>query len=242
MGERERPARPCRGDPPRPLAIDAGAGTRRAGRLASAAVRRIWPGAAVTALLAALWGGPLPDLAAVSFITHMALHLTLVLIAAPLAVLALRRAGALRGVRFGIGGALAFSGIEMLVVWSWHAPALHVAAALSDTAFVLQQASFLIAGMLVWLPGLASRGRAGAAAGALAMLGSFAHMTMLGVLLALTPALIYPPGLCGGAFGLNALADQRLGGIMMALGGGLGYLGAAIWFAARLLSDPTPST
>ena len=221
--------------------VGAGRQASRHERNATGAVHRFWPAAAITALLVALWAGPLPGLAAVSFTTHMALHLALVLIAAPLAVFALARAGALRRARFGVGAALAFSGVEMLVVWSWHAPALHAAAALNDAAFALQQASFLLAGMLVWLPGIANRGRAAAAAGTLAMLGSFAHMTMLGVLLALTPGPIYPPGLCGGAFGLDALTDQRLGGIMMALGGGLGYLGGAIFFAARLLRDPTTS-
>ncbi len=202
------------------------------------ALHRFWPAAAVIGLLLALWTGPLPRLAAVSFTTHMALHLGLVLMAAPLAVFALARAGALGRDRLGVGAALGFSAVEMLVVWSWHAPALHAAAALNDGAFTLQQASFLLAGMLVWLPGVAGRGRAAAAAGTLAMLGSFTHMTMLGVLLALAPGPIYPPGLCGGAFGLDALMDQRLGGVMMALGGGLVYLGAGIFFAARLLRDP----
>ena len=127
----------------------------------------------------------------------------------------------------------------MLVVWSWHTPALHLAAALSGPAFALQQLSFLGVGMLVWLPGLANTGRRAAAAGTVALLGSFIHMTMLGVLLALTPGQIYALGICGGAFGLDALTDQRLGGVLMALGGGLGYLSGALWFAARLLgSDP----
>lgn len=166
---------------------------------------------------------------------HMALHLGLVLGAAPLAVVALARTGALRHARFGPGAALAFSGIEMLVVWSWHTPALHLAAALGSPAFASQQVSFLVAGMLVWLPGLANAGRRAAAAGTLAMLGSFTHMTMLGVLLALTPKQLYDVGVCGGAFGLDALTDQRLGGIMMALGGGLGYLAGGLFFAARLL-------
>lgn len=207
-------------------------------------LRRAWPAAAVLVLLVALWSGPLPRLASVSFTTHMALHLALVLVAAPLAVIALARAGALRSAHFGVGAALAFSGFEMLIVWSWHMPALHLVAALSGPAFILQQASFLFAGMLVWLPGLSETGRRGgsrrgAAAGAVAMLGSFAHMTMLGVLLALTMEPLYAPGLCGGAFGLDAITDQRLGGIMMAIGGGLGYLGGALFFSARLLgSEP----
>lgn len=204
-------------------------------------LRRLWPAGAAAFLLLALWLGPLPRIASVSFSMHMVLHLLLVLGAAPLAVVALARTGALRQARFGIGAALAFSGIEMLVVWSWHTPALHLAAALSGPTFALQQVSFLVVGMLVWLPGLANRGRRAAAAGTIAMLGSFMHMTMLGVLLALTPAQIYAAGVCGGAFWLDALADQRLGGVLMALGGGLGYLSGALYFAARLLgSDPAP--
>ncbi len=202
--------------------------------------RRLWPAAALLALLLALWAGPVPRLAAVSFTAHMGLHLALVLLAAPLAVVALARTGAVRHARFGAGAALAFSGVEMLVVWSWHAPALHEAAALNDAAFGLQQASFLLAGMLVWLPGIADRGRGAAAAGTLAMFGSFTHMTMLGVLLAVAPGLIYPPGLCGGAFGLDAVSDQRVGGAMMALGAGSVYLAAALVFAARLLRDVDP--
>jgi putative membrane protein len=193
---------------------------------------------AVAGLLAALWAGPLPALASVSFTAHMALHLVLVMIAAPLAVVALARAGALGRTRFGPGAALGFAGVEMLVIWSWHLPALHTAAALGGAAFALQQACFLLAGMLVWLPGLSHGGRRAAAGGTLAMLGSLTHMTMLGVLLALAPGAIYPPGLCGGAFGLDALTDQRLGGLLMALVGGAVYTGAALIFAARLLGDP----
>ena len=188
-------------------------------------------------MLAALWGGPLRELSSVSFSAHMILHLGLVLVAAPLLAVGLARAGALRGARLGIGAALALSAVEMAVVWSWHAPVLHAAAAVRPAAFALQQASFLGAGLLVWFPGLADRSRAGGAAGALALGTSFTHMTMLGVLLAVSPALVYPDGLCGGAFGLDPLADQRLGGALMATVGGLVYLAGAMWFAARLLED-----
>ncbi|WP_322867955.1 cytochrome c oxidase assembly protein [Aquicoccus sp. G2-2] len=206
-----------------------------------ARLRRFWSAGAAACLLLALWLGPFPRIASVSFTMHMVLHLALVLGVAPLAVVALVRTGALRHAHFGIGAALAFSGIEMLVVWSWHTPALHLAAALSGRAFALQQLSFLITGMLVWLPGLANTGRRAAAAGTIAMLGSFMHMTMLGVLLALTPRQIYALGICGGAFGLDALTDQRLGGVLMALGGGLGYLTGALFFASRLLGfAPAP--
>ena len=198
---------------------------------------RHWPLLLGAGFLAAVWSGPLVRLSAISFTAHMALHLALVLVAAPLLALGLARAGMLRGVRFGAGVALAFSLIEMLAVWSWHAPALHAAAALRPVPFALQQASFLGAGLLVWLPGLADRSRAGAAAGALALAASFTHMTMLGVLLTIAPGQIYAPGLCGGAFGLDALSDQRLGGALMAVIGGLVYMAGAVWFAAGLLRE-----
>ncbi len=196
---------------------------------------RHWPLLLAAGLLAALWSGPLVRLSSVSFTAHMALHLALVLMAAPLLALGLARAGALSGVLFGPGVALGFSLVEMLAVWSWHAPALHAMAALRPGAFALQQASFLGAGLLVWLPGLADRTRVGAAAGALALAASFTHMTMLGVLLVIAPGLIYAPGLCGGAFGLDALTDQWLGGALMAVVGGLVYMAGAVWFANGLL-------
>ena len=125
----------------------------------------------------------------------------------------------------------------MLVVWSWHTPAMHLAAALSGPAFALQQTSFLVVGMLVWLPGLTDGSRLTAASGTVAMVGSFTHMTMLGVLLALTTRPLYASGICGGAFGFDALTDQRLGGIAMALGGGIGYLTGALCFAMRLINS-----
>jgi putative membrane protein len=168
---------------------------------------------------------------------HMVLHLGLVLVAAPLLALGLARMAATREMRFGVLAALGFSLVEMLVVWAWHIPALHAAAALRPDAFVLQQATFLLAGLLVWLPGLGS-GRGAAAAGTAALVASFVHMTMLGVLLALAPEPIYPAEVCGGALGLNPLADQRAGGALMAVTGGFAYLCGAIWQLARLIDPP----
>jgi putative membrane protein len=167
----------------------------------------------------------------------MALHLGVVALAGPLAALGLARTGA-RGRP--PGGwplwALVASGIEMLVVWGWHAPALHQAAALSDAFFALQQGLFLVAGAAVWLPVVSGTGRAAAGAGALAMALSFMHMSMLGVLLATAPGPLYPSRLCGGAFGLDPLADQRAGGAIMAAFGGAPYLFGAAVSLHRLLS------
>ena len=71
--------------------------------------------------------------------------------------------------------------------------------------------------------------------GIVTMLFTFMHMAMLGALLALAPDLIYPPDVCLGAFGLDPLADQRLGGALMAVAGGTPFLIGGLAFAYRVL-------
>ncbi|MGP3697011.1 cytochrome c oxidase assembly protein [Rhodobacter sp. NSM] len=186
-------------------------------------------------ILLALWAGPLPDLARISFSWHMILHLGVILAAAPLIALGLSRIAPL-SLGWPIVFAVVASLAELAVVWGWHAPRLHEAAALDPMLFRVQQASFLLAGVLVWLPGLAP-GRAAAAAGLLTMLFSLMHMTMLGVLLTLAPRLLYAPEICGSAFGLDPLGNQRLGGAMMAVAGLLPYLGGAALFTLRLTRE-----
>jgi putative membrane protein len=79
--------------------------------------------------------------------------------------------------------------------------------------------------------------RAAFGIGMFAMLLTFMHMAMLGVLLALAPNLLYAPELCLGAFGLDRLDDQRLGGALMAVGGGLPYLIGGVALAYRFIAD-----
>ncbi len=199
------------------------------------ATRRLWPLACAALALAALWAGPLPELARVSFSAHMILHLGVMFGAAPLLAFGLARQG-LAGRAASGKVAIAASLFELAVVWVWHVPGLHEAAVLSRSAFAVQQASFLVAGTLVWLPGFGPT-RAAAGAGALALMMSFMHMSMLCVLLVAAPAPIYPDGICGGAWGLDALSDQRLGGVLMALGSGLPYLAGSAALLLRFLTE-----
>ena len=200
------------------------------------ALVRLWPLALGIVILVALWAGPLPGRARVSFSSHMILHLGVMVVAAPLLALGIARTALMpKGRGNWIPFAILASLTELVVVWGWHAPVLHEAASLVTWVFALQQASFLFAGVLVWLPGLAP-GREAAGAGTLAMAMSFMHMSMLGVLLTMVPSLLYAPELCLGGFGLGPLEDQQLGGVLMALGGGLPYLAGGIFFAHRLLT------
>ncbi|KAB0550663.1 cytochrome c oxidase assembly protein [Pseudomonas argentinensis] len=196
-----------------------------------------WPLVVGFLVLAACWLGPLPAMSRTAFSAHMLLHLGVVALAAPLLAIGLARAG-LRVDRWrhNSAGIFLVFGAEMLVVWGWHAPPLHKAAALNVWAFVAQQASFLAVGLGVWLLGFASDSRRGLAAAMFGFFLTFVHMTMLGVVLIMAPRLIYPAELCLGAFGFEQLDDQRFGGILMAAWSGVVYLGGAVALAARLLS------
>lgn len=189
-------------------------------------------------LLAALWAGPLPRWAQASFSAHMVLHMGVVALAAPLLALGVaggpfdpaRRAPALFP-------PILASILELLVVWSWHAPALHHAARAHTAAFVAEQATFLLSGLWVWLSALGGGPVARAerrGAGVLALLLTSMHMTLLGALLALPPRPLFEHGGHGGGW-LTPLEDQHLGGAIMLLLGGASYLAGGVWLVLELL-------
>lgn len=173
------------------------------------------------ALLAGAWLGPLPALAAQSMSAHMVLHLTLVALVPALLA---------RPLPGGSGPAVLAAAVvaEMAAVWAWHAPALHHWARESGTGFVLEQASFLVVGLFLWSAALS----ASRPAGALVLLLTTMHMTLLGALIGLAPVTLYGHG---GGFGLTALEDQQLAGALMAgLGGAVYLVGALVRLAPAL--------
>lgn len=188
-------------------------------------------------VLAGLWLGPLPLLAQNAFSAHMALHMGVVALAAPLLALALAGT-AWDPVRQWPSAfpPIPLSLVELAVVWAWHAPTLHYLARHRPAGFVLEQGAFFIAGLLVWLSvlgGDATRRLARASVGVVALLLTSLHMTLLGALLALAPRPLYFHGAyCAG---LTALEDQHLGGAIMLLAGGAVYLFGALWLTTRLV-------
>jgi putative membrane protein len=102
-------------------------------------------------VLGALWMGPLPDLARTAFSAHMAMHMGVVAVAS--AFFALSVAGG----RYdparrwpAVFSPVPASFAELIVVWTWHAPALHHFARSSTTGLVLEQGMFLLAGLWLW--------------------------------------------------------------------------------------------
>jgi putative membrane protein len=175
----------------------------------------------------------------------MLAHLGVVALAAPLIAIGLA------GTRWDILGRSPLSApilaslLELVVVWAWHAPALRALAAGSAWVTAAEQASFLVAGLLLWL---ACFGEGGArtdarrAAGAFAMLLTSMHMTLLGVLLALTPRPLYGRGevTCLGLT-MTAEQDQELGGVLMLLVGAAVYLAGGVVLLGRLLTAAEPA-
>ncbi len=194
-------------------------------------------------VLGAAWLGPLPELSRHSFAAHMAMHMSVVAVAAPL--LAAGIAGSqFDPVRGRWHSSILFSPIvasvvEFLVVWAWHAPAQHHAARDSTALLVVEQGSFLGVGLLLWLAafgGSAAQRRQRAPAGIGGLLLTSMHMTLLGVLLALAGRPLYPHG-ADMAFGLTALQDQHLGGVLMLSFGGVAYMAGALVLLLGLLRD-----
>lgn len=192
-----------------------------------------WPNAALLAglaVLAALWGGPLAVWARTAYSPHMLLHVGVMVVASPLiAYWFSRRLPGLDDFREAINWALLASFFDMVAVWGWHVPVFHALAERHDPFFVMQQASFLAAGLAVWTVAMSGRSRGAIGAGAIGLFLTFMHMTMFGLVICLIPTLIYPPDICQGAWGLSPLDDQHLGGVIMATLGALPYMaGSAV--------------
>lgn len=186
------------------------------------------------ALLAFLWIGPLPEASRHSFAAHMTLHMGVVAVVAPLvtAGIASTRFDPVRKMP-SLFAPIPASVVELVVVWAWHAPALHHAARHSGGIMAIEQASFLVAGLVVWLAcfgGDAAFRENRRGAGIIALLLTSMHMTLLGALLALTPRPLYVH-----AGAMAALDDQHLGGAIMLLVGGVSYLAGGLWLTMRLL-------
>lgn len=197
-------------------------------------------------LLAAIWLGPLLGPWRESFAAGMVAHMGVVAVAAPLLALGMS------GTRWDISGRTALFApvpaavLELAIVWGWHAPGLRALAESSNAVTALEQASFLAAGLILWLSAF---GRGGASNARRAALGAFAllltsvHMTLLGALLSLAPRPLYGDEAvtCFGV-SIDALRDQQIGGVLMLLVGAAVYLAGGVTLLSRVLADPAGTT
>lgn len=157
--------------------------------------------------------GPLDRFAHDLFAVHMAQHLVLMDVAAPLLVL-------------GAGGrrvpALAAAVGHAAVLWGWHVPAAFAAALAHPALHAAMHASFLGAGAALWWA-LLDPARRGA--GAFWALMTLMHGGLLSALVTLAPTPLYG----------HALADQQLAGLLMWGATAVVYTAAGLALAADWL-------
>jgi cytochrome c oxidase assembly factor CtaG len=182
--------------------------------------------------------GPLDGLASGSTAWHMVQHMLLIVVVAPLAVLArplpqwraavgpLADAG-WRRLQWLARRPVACALLHATAIWLWHAPAPYMAAVTQPAWHVIEHASFLFTGWLFWWSVL-HPGRDGVLRATLALLFTVMHTGLLGALLSFSAAPLY-------ALESATLWDQQLAGLLMWIPGGLVYLGAAVWTGSRWL-------
>ncbi|MFW6077795.1 MAG: cytochrome c oxidase assembly protein [Hyphomicrobiales bacterium] len=195
---------------------------------------------------------PLHDLGETLFAAHMIQHVLLVAIAAPLLVLG-RPGGALswglpKVWRVGIGeivrarpvAAVWFTVTRPLIatalhgatVWAWHLPGLFDAALASPWLHWLEHASFLGTAAVFWWAMLGRPARVnGYGLSVACLFVTLLHSSFLGMLLTLSPRPWYAPAPGAAAWGLSALEDQQLAGLIMWVPGGILYTLAALALA-----------
>ncbi len=218
---------------------------RRLGRTTPPLWRQAAFGAGVALILVALIG-PLETLAEQYFTWHMVQHLLLVLIAPPLLLLGAPVVPVLRGlppflqrpVFVTVAGnrlvrrvthALLHShvalGMYLAAVWLWHMPPLYSAAVVSEAIHVLEHITFFWPAVFFWWNVVDSwpfRARLSAPRRLLYLFLSTAGLKIVGVLITVSGQVLYTAYLApreGSAY--TALDDQRIGGLIMWLGGGL---------------------
>ena len=182
--------------------------------------------AAASLLLFILFVSPFCALTSALFSARVVHHVVLTTLAAPLLVAAIPQAPGPRG------SLAAWTALNGLVFWAWHAPALYEAALSSDLVYWLMQSSLLGSASGFWF---AVR-RSPAPAAAVSLLATMVQMGLLGALITFSGAPLYAPHLLTTqAWGYAPLEDQQLGGLIMwAPAAGL-YLAAALMLVGRWL-------
>jgi len=207
------------------------------------------------ALVAALVS-PLDPLGERLFSAHMLQHEVLMVVAAPLLVLARPLAAWTWALparwRPAVGRAFKGRGwlgvwqaithplsawcLHALALWGWHLPALFDAALHSPAIHTFQHLSFLGTALLFWWTTIAATTRRARGAALASLFTTMAHTGALGALMTLSPLLWYTPyAATSAAYGLDPLEDQQLGGLIMWVPSGAAYLAAGLAIAAAWL-------
>lgn len=178
-------------------------------------------GIAGLALLALLFISPFCALTSALFSARVAHHVLLTAVVAPLLV------AALPALRARIPGSLPlWVVLHALLFWLWHMPSAYRHALSSDAVYWMMQGTLLGSAFGLW----AALWRASAPAAVAGLLATMVQMGLLGALLTFALRPLYEPHWpTTAAWGLSALEDQQLAGLVMWVPGAGAYLGAALF-------------
>jgi len=126
-----------------------------------------------------------------------------------------------------------------LALWIWHLPALYQATLGSEFIHAMQHTSFILTAALFWTSLIHGRyGRMGYGAGVAYVFITGIHSGALGALLTFAPALVYPIyGPITRQWGLDALEDQQLAGLIMWIPAGMILVGLGMALFAWWLHE-----
>jgi putative membrane protein len=227
--------------------------------------RRSWETLAFSAgllTLAIALLSPLDRWGAELFAAHMVQHEVLMLIAAPLLVLgrplpiflwafpARMRASLGRVSRVGwvyrvwavLTRPLSAWLLHALALWVWHAPPLFDAVLTNRGVHDLQHFTFLATALLFWSALLHARAREAQGAAIIYLFTTTVHSSVLGALITFGTRPWYQSYLqTAPQWGLTALEDQQLGGLIMWVPASFVYVGVALLLMARWLMRAAPS-
>jgi putative membrane protein len=180
---------------------------------------------------------PMHELSEQLFWVHMTQHEILVLVSAPLLVLArplvpmlwafpeqarstlgrISTVPIFKRTWVFISAPVAAWLLHAVALWLWHAPALFIATLHSDMVHAAQHISFLGSALLFWWALLENRGgRFGYGGAILYVFTTAIHTSLLGAWLTFSPRAWYTPyEATAPAWNLTALQDQQLGGLIM---------------------------
>jgi putative membrane protein len=180
---------------------------------------------------------PLHPWGSVLFSAHMTQHEILMLVAAPLLVLGKPLVASLRALPAGWARSLAAAAnrpgwqrswrlvanasaawlIHLVVLWLWHIPSWFESTLDNEFIHAAQHLSFLLSALLFWWAVLQGRNaRINYGLAVVFMLTTAIHSGLLGALITFARTVWYPAYVGKtDAWGLTALEDQQLGGLIM---------------------------
>jgi putative membrane protein len=166
---------------------------------------------------------------------HMAAHILSMNVLAPLAALAMLRAGFGPSISRRLEGSLpAATILQLVLLWGSHLPGVLPSPTHGSAAGAIVHSVLIASALWFWL---AAFGQVGAHRwrALVALLISGKLFCLLGVLLVFAPRLLYPAHalLHADAGHAQALADQQLAGLLMVVACPLSYVLAGVIIAAR---------